>query len=50
MVVNLSDIYAMNGYPDQIILNIGISSKFSLKAIDEFYDGIKLLVMNTLLI
>lgn len=42
VVVNLSDIYAMNGYPDQIILNIGISSKFSLKAIDEFYDGIKI--------
>ena len=42
VVVNLSDIYAMNGCPDQIILNIGISSKFSLKAIDEFYDGIKI--------
>ena len=42
VVVNLSDIYAMNGFPNQIILNIGISSKFSLKAIDEFYDGIKI--------
>ena len=42
VVVNLSDIYAMNGCPDQIMLNIGISSKFSLKAIDEFYDGIKI--------
>ena len=42
VVVNLSDIYAMNGCPNQIILNIGISSKFSLKAIDEFYDGIKI--------
>lgn len=42
VVVNLSDIFAMNGCPDQIILNIGISSKFSLKAIDEFYDGIKI--------
>jgi len=42
VVVNLSDIYSMNGCPNQIILNIGISSKFSLKAIDEFYDGIKI--------
>ena len=42
VVVNLSDIFAMNGCPDQIMLNIGISSKFSLKAIDEFYDGIKI--------
>lgn len=42
VVVNLSDIYSMNGCPNQIILNIGLSSKFSLKAIDEFYDGIKI--------
>jgi thiamine-monophosphate kinase len=41
VIVNLSDIYAMNGNPNQIILNIGISSKFSIKAIDQFYEGIK---------
>ncbi len=41
VVVNLSDIYAMNGHPNQIILNIAISSKFSIKAIDEFYEGVK---------
>ena len=42
VIVNLSDIYAMNGHPNQIILNIGISSKFSIKAIDEFYEGVKI--------
>jgi thiamine-monophosphate kinase len=40
VVVNLSDIYAMNATPTQIIMNIAISNRFSLEAIDEFYDGI----------
>lgn len=42
VVVNLSDIYAMNGTPRQITVSIGISSKLSLSAIEEFYNGIKL--------
>ncbi|MGC9331150.1 MAG: thiamine-phosphate kinase [Bacteroidales bacterium] len=41
VVVNLSDIYAMNGTPEQIVVSIALSSKFSLKAIEELYDGIK---------
>ena len=41
VVVNLSDIYAMNSYPTQILLNIALSSKFSMEAIEEFYDGVK---------
>src|SRR4051794_32701855 len=32
VVVNLSDIYAMNATPAQIILNIGFSNRFSLEA------------------
>jgi thiamine-monophosphate kinase len=40
VVVNLSDIYAMNAIPTQIILSIGISNRFSLEAIDEFYEGV----------
>jgi thiamine-monophosphate kinase len=40
VVVNLSDIYAMNAVPTQIILNIAISNRFSLEAIDEFYEGV----------
>ena len=42
VVVNLSDIYAMNGIPLQITVSIGISSKLSLIAIEELYNGIKL--------
>ena len=40
VVVNLSDIYAMNGTPKQITVSLGFSSKYTLEAIDEFYDGI----------
>ena len=40
VVVNLSDIYAMNAIPTQIILNIAISNRFSVEAMDEFYDGV----------
>jgi len=42
VVVNLSDIYAMNGTPLQITVSIGISGKLSLNAMEEFYKGIKL--------
>jgi len=38
--VNLSDIYAMNGTPEQITVSIGVSSKFPLEAIEELYEGI----------
>jgi thiamine-monophosphate kinase len=40
VVVNLSDIAAMNGTPKQIIVGIGISSKYTLEAIEEIYSGI----------
>jgi thiamine-monophosphate kinase len=40
VVVNLSDIYAMNATPTQIIMNIAISNRFSVEAMDEFYNGI----------
>src|ERR1700748_401237 len=40
VVVNLSDVYAMNAIPTQIILNIAISNRFSLEAMDEFYEGV----------
>lgn len=42
VVVNLSDIYAMNATPKQITVSIAISSKFSVEAIDELYAGIHL--------
>lgn len=40
VVVNLSDIYAMNAMPTHITLSVGISSRFSVEALEEFYDGV----------
>lgn len=40
VVVNLSDIYAMNAHPKQITVSLGISNRFSVEALDEFYEGI----------
>lgn len=40
VVVNLSDIYAMNATPTQITLSIGISNRFSVEALNEFYEGV----------
>ncbi len=42
VVVNLSDVFAMNAKPTQITVSIAISSKFSLEAIEELYSGINL--------
>lgn len=40
VVVNLSDIYAMNATPTQITLSIGFSNRFSVEALEEFYAGV----------
>lgn len=40
VVVNLSDVYAMNATPTQITLSLGISNRFSVEALDEFYEGV----------
>ncbi|HEY3372315.1 MAG TPA: thiamine-phosphate kinase [Prolixibacteraceae bacterium] len=42
VVVNLSDVYAMNATPRQITVSIAISSKFSIQAVEELYAGIHL--------
>jgi thiamine-monophosphate kinase len=41
VVVNLSDIYAMNGHPEQITVSIALSNRFSVEALEEIYAGIK---------
>lgn len=41
-MVNLSDIYAMNGTPKQITVSLAISKRFCIEDLDDFYDGIKL--------
>lgn len=40
VVVNLSDIYAMNAIPAQITLSIGFSNRFGVEALEEFYEGV----------
>lgn len=42
VVVNLSDIYAMNGKPKQVTVSLALSSRFSLEAVEELYAGIQL--------
>src|SRR3982750_3568714 len=40
VIVNLSDIYAMNAVPTHITISIAFSNRFSLEAMDEFYEGV----------
>ena len=40
VIVNLSDIYAMNATPTQLVVSIGISNRFSVEAVSELYEGI----------
>ena len=40
VIVNLSDVVAMNAIPKQIIVSIAMSGKFSVEAVDELYSGI----------
>jgi thiamine-monophosphate kinase len=42
VVVNLSDVAAMNATPRQITVSLAISSKFSVEALEELYEGIYL--------
>jgi thiamine-monophosphate kinase len=41
-IVNFSDIYAMNGTPQQIVVSLGISNRFCVEDMDALYEGIKL--------
>ena len=40
VVVNLSDIYAMNAKPTQITVSVAVSNRFPLEALEELFDGI----------
>jgi len=42
VVVNLSDIYAMNAIPKQILVALGLSNRFSVEAVEELYSGMLL--------
>ena len=41
-MVNLSDIYAMNGTPRQITVSLALSKRFCIEDIEDLYDGIRL--------
>lgn len=41
VAVNVSDIAAMNGLPTQIVVGLGLSSRFTVEAVDELYAGIR---------
>ena len=40
VVVGVSDILAMNARPEQVTISIAVSSKMSVEALDEFYEGV----------
>ena len=40
VVTNVSDIAAMNAIPTQILVNIGVSNRFSIEALESLYEGI----------
>jgi thiamine-monophosphate kinase len=42
VIVNLSDVYAMNAQATQITVSIAVSNRFTLEAIEELYSGIQL--------
>lgn len=42
VIVNLSDVYAMNGRPKQITVSLGISSRFTVEHMEELFAGMRL--------
>jgi thiamine-monophosphate kinase len=42
VAVNVSDILAMNGTPEQITVSMAVSNRFPLEALEELYEGIRL--------
>lgn len=41
-MVNISDIYAMNGTPRQMTVSLALSKRFSIEDMEEFYAGLRL--------
>ncbi|HLS29375.1 MAG TPA: thiamine-phosphate kinase [Flavobacteriaceae bacterium] len=46
VIVNLSDIYAMNAEPTQITVSLGLSNRFPVEAVEELYKGMLLAAKN----
>ena len=41
-MVNISDIFAMNGTPRQMVVSIALSKRFCVEDMDEFYSGLRM--------
>ena len=41
-IVNISDIYAMNGSPKQMIISVALSKRFSIEDMEDFYAGLRI--------
>ena len=41
-MVNISDIFAMNGTPRQMVVSIALSKRFKVEDLDEFYRGLRM--------
>lgn len=41
-MVNMSDVYAMNGRPKQLVISIALGRRFCVEDLDEFYAGLRL--------
>ncbi|MGK0251228.1 MAG: thiamine-monophosphate kinase, partial [Gammaproteobacteria bacterium] len=46
VMVNLSDVYAMNAHASQITVSIGVSNRFPLEALEDLYAGIQAACLN----
>ena len=41
-MVNFSDVYAMNGWPRQLVVSMALSRRFKVEDIEQVYEGMKL--------
>lgn len=41
-MVNFSDVYAMNGYPKQLVVSIALSKRFCVEDMEDFYEGLRI--------
>ena len=41
-MVNFSDVYAMNGWPRQLVVSMALSRRFKVEDIEQIYEGLKL--------
>ena len=41
-MVNISDVFAMNGTPRQVTVSLALSKRFSVEDMEEFYSGLRL--------